>query len=133
MVTGGCFCGRVRYEAHGTPFHMTICHCADCRRATAAPMVAWFSIDPAGLRFASNEPKRFASSARAVRSFCPECGTPLTFQYNDAPHEIDIATCSLDDPERVPPRDHVRAASRLSWVRLADGLPEFPVLRASTQ
>ena len=27
MLTGGCFCGRVRYEAGGAPYNATVCHC----------------------------------------------------------------------------------------------------------
>jgi hypothetical protein len=130
MITGGCFCGRIRYEARGEPFNATICHCADCRRVTGAPVVAWFSVMPSALRFVSGEPKRFASSAAVVRSFCPDCGTPLTFQHRGFPAEIDITTCSLDDPELVPPRDHVRTRRRLSWIHLADGLPKHPASRS---
>ena len=29
MLKGGCFCGRIRYETAGTPFHETNCHCSD--------------------------------------------------------------------------------------------------------
>ena len=123
-LEGGCMCGRVRYLAEGEPFNPTICHCIDCRRAAGAPMVAWFSIAPAGLRFTAAEPHRFRSSPNATRSFCPHCGTPLTFQ--DQPDAIDVSTCTLDDPEALPPADHTRTARQLSWVRLADPLPRYP-------
>jgi hypothetical protein len=39
--------------------------------------------------------------------------------------EIDVTTCSLDDPDGLPPRDHTRTSSKLSWVELADQLPEY--------
>ena len=126
MLTGGCFCGHVRYEAGGKPFHPTICHCAMCRRVAGAPMVAWFSVPRTEYRVIAGEPTRFASSDRAMRSFCP----PLTFEAHYAPAEIDITIMSLDDPEAMPPRDHSHGAARLSWVRLADGLPVFRVSRA---
>lgn len=35
MLKGGCFCGAVRYEAEGEPFHETNCHCSICRRTRA--------------------------------------------------------------------------------------------------
>ena len=43
MLTGGCFCGAIRYEARGTPFDETNCHCSICRRTPGAPFVTWFS------------------------------------------------------------------------------------------
>jgi len=124
MLKGGCFCGSIRYEAAGTPYHRTNCHCSICRRTTGAPFVAWFSVPRSGFRWVQGLPGRFQSSPKAVRSFCPRCGTQLTFEHDEAPHEIDVTTCSLDDPERLPPQDHTRTSSRLGWIVTADGLPE---------
>jgi hypothetical protein len=126
MLNGGCFCGFVRYEAGGEPFHPTVCHCSMCRRVAGAPMLAWFSVPRTAFRITAGAPTRFASSAGARRGFCPRCGTPLTFESDEFPDEIDITTVSLDDPEAMPPRDHTHAATRLSWVRLSDGLPAWP-------
>jgi hypothetical protein len=64
-----------------------------------------------------------------MRSFCPRCGTQLTFENDAAAGEIDITTCSLDDPERLPPEDHTHTSSRLKWVKWADGLPEHQEAR----
>jgi hypothetical protein len=124
MLKGGCYCGAVRYEATGAPFNETNCHCSICRRTTGAPFVAWFSVRRDAFRFVVGTPTRFNSTAKASRSFCGRCGTQLTFESRDTPSEIDISTASLDDPHAVPPRDHIWTRSRLSWIRLADGLPE---------
>ncbi len=121
--TGGCFCGTVRYEARGKPFHETLCHCSDCRRAAGAPNVAWFSVLRAAFRFTAGEPKLFRSSTRAIRRFCPDCGTQLTFEADALPDELDITIASLDEPNDVPPHDHTRVGSRLAWDVIADGLP----------
>lgn len=76
-------------------------------------------------RVVSGTPASYRSSAQAVRTFCGGCGTPLTFESTRFPDETDVTICSLDDPGQVPPRDHTRAATRLSWVKLADGLPVY--------
>ncbi|MGH7887372.1 MAG: GFA family protein [Candidatus Binatia bacterium] len=124
MLKGGCYCGRIRYEAGGTPFHETNCHCSICRRTTGAPFVTWFSVPRSLFRLMCGKPTRFRSSAKGTRSFCPHCGTQLTFEHEDFLHEIDVTTCSLDDPDGLPPRDHTHASSKLSWVKLADQLTE---------
>ena len=130
MLQGGCFCGGIRYEAEGTPFHLTNCHCSICRRTTGAPFVAWFSVPRSEFRFVLGTPTRFRSSAKGVRSFCPCCGTQLTFEHDDAVDEIDVTTCSLDDPARLAPEDHTRTSAKLRWVVLADGLPEHREARS---
>jgi hypothetical protein len=125
MLEGGCFCGSVRYRVSGAPAHETFCHCTICRRASGAPCVAWFTVPAGAFAVVAGAPASFASSEHATRTFCPRCGTPLTFRSSRSPDEIDVTIGSLDDPERVPPRDHTHASSRLSWVRLGDDLPSF--------
>jgi hypothetical protein len=129
MLKGGCFCGQVRYEAGGEPFHATVCHCAMCRRVAGAPMVAWFSVPRIEYRIVAGTPARFASSERAERTFCPRCGTPLTFEAHRYPDEIDITTASLDDPEAIPPADQTQTTARLPWVEHIPELPGYPEFR----
>lgn len=128
MLQGGCFCGEIRYTASG-PFHETGCHCATCRRVTGAPFVAWFSVARGDFRIVRGQPSRFRSSSHASRTFCPRCGTALTFEDDGEPDEIDVTVCSLDEPALVAPRDHTWVRSRVAWVKLADGLPQHPQAR----
>ncbi|WP_245746846.1 GFA family protein [Paraburkholderia lycopersici] len=108
----------------GRPFNSTVCHCSDCRRAAAAPLVACFSVKSENFHLTRGTPRTFASSAWGTRSFCSECGTQLTFVHAELPGEVDVTTCSLDMPESIPPTDHVHTASRLPWMHLADALPK---------
>jgi hypothetical protein len=124
MLTGGCYCGEIRYEAEGPPFHETNCHCSICRRTTGAPFVAWFTVRRAGFRFSKGEPRRFNSTSVGVRAFCPTCGAQLTFVHADFPQEIDVTIASLDAPGQVVPKDNTHTGSRLPWV-LPDTLPDF--------
>jgi len=128
-LAGGCACGAVRYEVKGTPCHRTLCHCADCRRAAGAPAVAWFSVPADALAYVRGAPALRRSSPRAERAFCGRCGTQLTYRSDDVPGEIDVTTCSLDDPEAAAPEDHTFAARRLHWLHIADGLPSYPGTR----
>jgi hypothetical protein len=121
---GGCFCGQIRYETTGTPFHETSCHCAICRGTTGAASVAWFSLERSHFRFTAGEPTRFKSTRRGTRSFCAQCGTQLTFETEDFPDEIDVTICSLDDPESVRPKDQTWLSSKVSWVVLDNRLPQ---------
>ena len=129
MLQGGCFCGAVRYEASGPPFHLTSCHCSICRRTTGAPFVAWFSVPRSSFRFTQGTPVRFRSTPECTRSFCARCGTQLTFENDEFVNELDLTICSLDDPEQLPPDDHTFVRSKLAWIQLDDGLPEHRAAR----
>jgi hypothetical protein len=61
-----------------------------------------------------------------MRSFCPRCGTQLTFEHADFLDEIDVTTCSLDKPEGAPPKDHTYTSNKLTWIELDDSLPKYP-------
>ena len=124
MLSGGCFCGQVRYETDGVPFHETICHCSDCRRVVGAHVVAWFTVPRASLRW-TGTPASFNSSPNVTRRFCANCGTSLTFEDEAHSGEVDVTIASLDDPSAISPKDHVYAASRPSWDLLCDGLPAY--------
>lgn len=126
MLTGGCLCGKIRYECGGEPVDCTVCHCADCRRASGAPFVAWLSVPLATFRIVAGRPRVYASSPLVERTFCPDCGTPLTYRQAAFADEIDIAAGSLDRPDDAPPAHHTWISQKLAWVRLADGLPQHP-------
>ncbi|MDC8756371.1 GFA family protein [Janthinobacterium fluminis] len=130
MLHGGCFCGALRYETTGAAAHRTNCHCTMCRGTSGAPFLAWFTVARAGFRFVQGEATRFHSSPMATRTFCPRCGTQLTFEEAGRPDELDVTTCSLDDPEQLPPQQHIYTRSQLGWVKLADGLPTYRGARA---
>lgn len=133
IESGQCYCGAVRYEVSGEAFNQTLCHCADCRRASGAPCVAWFTVQVARFRITLGRAREFRSSPSVTRSFCPQCGTQLTYRRDDQPDSIDITTCSLDHPDRAAPVDHTFTHSRLGWIKLADGLPQFERTRAEGQ
>src|SRR3546814_5893625 len=74
-LEGGCQCGAVRYDVTGAPVMTAICHCSMCRRANAAPAVAWAMFQEQQVNFTGAHPKLYASSEQAQRGFCEICGT----------------------------------------------------------
>jgi hypothetical protein len=124
ILEGGCLCGFIRYEAGGTPYDITHCHCLDCRRSSGAPFVTWATFRRESFRFTAGQPREVKGAGR-VRAFCPQCGTPLTFLSKTDADEIDVTVCSLDRPDALTPTDHTWIEDKLPWVRLADGLPAY--------
>jgi len=121
--TGGCLCGAVRYGVVAAPFDVSHCHCSLCRRSTGAPFVTWVTFPAAAFTLTAGTPKERKSSAAAVRTFCGDCGTALTFREEARPKSVDVTAGSLDHPEEVVPVDHTHTRSKLPWLRFADRLP----------
>jgi hypothetical protein len=122
MLTGQCFCGAIQYETAERIRNPAVCHCSICRRTTGAPAVAWFSVAAGDFRFTVGFPSSFRSSSHATRTFCPHCGTQLTFYDDDTPDEIDVTTSSLHRPEKALPQAHIFVADALQW---PDDLPRY--------
>jgi hypothetical protein len=120
-ITGGCYCGAVRFSFAGEPFHQANCHCSNCRRAVGAQAVAWITVKPADFRFDQGTPEKYQTETKAWRTFCNRCGTSLTYMHPERPEEIDITTASLDEPERFPPTRDVFPEEKLPWVPRIDG------------
>ena len=122
---GGCLCGTLRYRLTASPTRGSICYCVDCRRASAAPMVAWVSVCRENFALLSGDLKRIRYAER-LRSFAPCCGTPILIQDEEDAEWIDVTTCSLDHPEEYPPKAAIWIEDRLPWMSNAASLPEFP-------
>ena len=123
---GGCQCGAVRYAVSGAPVLTALCHCTMCRRANAAPVVAWAMFKAEQVVFTKGTPAEFASSPEARRGFCSACGTQLCFTASFIPGLIDITIGSFDRPEMVRPTLHYWDSKRLPWMQFADDLPKYP-------
>jgi len=129
-LEGGCLCGSVRYRAAGETTNATVCHCASCRRAAGAPMVAWVSVPRAGFTLSGAAPVRYRSSPPVVRSFCGRCGTPISYERDDEPETLDVTIASLDHAADVPPADHTWWSESLPWLPGLAALPRFPRRRS---
>ncbi len=117
IVTGGCQCGAVRYQAAGDPLHHAVCHCLDCRKSAGAPMVAWLAFAVADFQVTQGSATEFASSEHGRRYFCASCGTGL-YYINDEmlPGIIDIQSSTCDNAADLAPQAQIQMAERLGWV-----------------
>jgi len=125
VTEGGCLCGGIRFAAGGRPTSSMICHCHTCRRAAGSPVVAWLTFPTANFSFTRGSPAEFHSTPSVTRTFCPTCGTPLTYVHAERPFEIDLTTCSLDNPDTFPPTHHAWLNDNVSWIRFGDGLAAY--------
>src|SRR5262245_51991636 len=79
-LTGGCFCGAIRYEADTEPLMMVACHCRDCQKSIGGAYFPAVAV-PATVLRVQGDPRTYAakgdSGSTVTRAFCGQCGTSL--------------------------------------------------------
>ena len=110
-VTGGCLCGKVRFEATGKPDRVGVCHCMDCRKHHGALFYA-AAIYPSSAVAVEGETQHYQG-----RHFCPSCGSSVFARTGD---EIELHLGALDGPDQFSPDYETWIAMREGW------LPAFP-------
>ena len=127
-MTGGCQCGRVRYEVEVDNDDAYMCHCRMCQKATGGFAAAFVQVERDKLKWLS-EPDWYDSSPIARRPFCSQCGSPLGFQFADGGGKPDLTLGSFDDPSRFKPVAHAGSESlHEAWLDTRD----LPRLRSET-
>ena len=122
-ITGGCFCGAIRYRLSAAPRDVAHCHCGMCRRTSGAPFVTWATFPAAAFALTAGTPTELHSTPEVTRRFCAACGTALTFFEPKRPGWIDVTVGSMDAPDAIVPGAHIWTSSQLAWLRLGDDLP----------
>ncbi len=123
-LSGRCSCGKVTWHAKGSILWAGICHCESCRRATSAPMNAFFGLERQAVTWTGQLSDVFSSGGSVRRQFCPACGTHMTYQSDQWPEETHLYAATLDDASAFIPEAHYHWAERLQWVAIHDGLPK---------
>jgi hypothetical protein len=124
-ATGGCLCGAVRYELNGPLRDVVNCHCAQCRR-THGHFAAYTNTKRADLVLRESRGLRwYASSNRARRGFCAECGASL-FWEPAGTEDTSVAAGTLDAPTGLETVANIYVAAKGDYYDIADGLPQSP-------
>jgi hypothetical protein len=128
LITGGCLCGALRYEANAAPGFAGFCCCADCRKASGAGAIAFMGFPATALRITGETRQTRSRSARgteAVRNTCAECGSLVFGGILGVDTEHTVYAGSLDDPSHFHPKIAIFTRDRPAWMELPAGLILF--------
>jgi hypothetical protein len=56
--TGGCQCGKVRYEITQEPLSVYTCHCLDCQKLTSSAFSLGVVVPESGFRLSGIKPRQ---------------------------------------------------------------------------
>ena len=132
QMTGGCFCGEIRYEISGPPQIQLVCFCRDCLATTGTDGYSGVMVNEQDFRITAGKPAahvRTSKSGRTVkRRFCATCGTNLWGETEIG--LISVAAGTLDDPDAFAPSRVAFAEDAPAWARVPGDRMAFSAARA---
>ena len=126
---GGCSCGQLRYRLRGAPMFTHACHCHLCQQATGSAFILHSMIEGDLFDVTAGDLASFVgpsgSGRRHIVKRCPSCGDPIVSYFGKSEKLAVVKTGTLDDPSALPPEAHIFVDSKLPWLTLDDGMPQF--------
>ena len=126
-VHAECLCGKVRIACDLPSLKAGHCHCANCRRAHGAGVWTWVTFKPDQVRVVQGQDvlRAYTSTTEAVREFCGECGSTLTFASPRWPDTIDITRANFVESIDREADGHVYADRAPDWCPVTGDMPQF--------
>ena len=127
-LTGGCLCGRVRYEVTEPLVSAGYCHCKRCQRRTGTAASFSARIVPGSLRILSGEDliRSFEPPDGFAKVFCSDCGSALWSRNPEDPDVISIRLGTFDEDPGIRPSYRQFVAYAAAWEPIPDdGLPRY--------
>jgi hypothetical protein len=125
LITGGCFCGRIRYGIDAALVIARSCHCSRCRKAFSGAGSAYAEVSPGSLRWLAGETEltRYETSPGVGMFFCKTCGTTLGGFVNGAVHGVTLG--SVDGDPGIDISMHMFVGSKAPWDHIGGDAPQF--------
>jgi hypothetical protein len=123
LITGGCLCGWIRFEAHGPIDFPHVCSCVHCKRRSGAPMQAWIDVPSEGFRWTGpgGEPTWYRphpdSHPKAKRGHCAKCGSNLAAHDDGDGNPMGLTIMCLDN-DSIVPTHHSSKDQAVDWLPL---------------
>jgi len=129
MYTGGCACGRVRYQVTAPPRAAFNCHCRACQRYTGSACMSAMIVPAEAFALTLGEPTQYVtqgdSGYEITRCFCGHCGSPVMTRLARVPDAVGVPAASLDDPSGFKPTMDVYTAFAQPWAPMNPDLRKF--------
>ncbi|MGI9372550.1 MAG: GFA family protein [Hyphomicrobiales bacterium] len=129
--TGGCVCGKVRFETKTEPMRVTICHCTWCQRRTGSAFGTEVvyrdgDFDIIGDTLGAHKHNSDETGRWLISHFCTACGSNLGLELESAPGIRTLPAGTFDDASFLT-KDayqfvHVYTRSKQDWCEIPDGV-----------
>ena len=126
MITGGCFCGTVRYELYGSLLNGRACHCSRCRKAFSGASSAYAELAEGSVftwMTGAESVSKYESAQGWALGFCSLCGSSLCGLFNGEVHGLTLG-CVDGDPG-VTIETHIFVGSKAPWDHIGGDAPQY--------
>src|SRR5689334_678011 len=125
-LTGGCFCGRVRYVISAPLGSGRSCHCSRCRKAFSGAGSAYAEVQPGSFTWTSgvNNLNHYETTPGWGLTFCRVCGTTLCGNHEGQVHGVTLG--SVDGDPGVQIGMHIFVDSKAPWDHIGGDAPQYP-------
>jgi len=131
-MTGGCYCGALRFEAEGPAVFKGACHCRECQHISGGGANVFMGLPAKGFRYTKGAPKTFTRKdldAPVTREFCGECGAPTLSRIPSNPDLVIVKVGAFDDPSVYDgPQIAIWMDEARPYHLVAEGVAKFPRL-----
>jgi hypothetical protein len=128
-LTGGCYCGGLRYETTGDAIFKAQCHCRECQYITGGQSNVVMAMPEAGFKYTKGSPKQYRRSdleRPVTREFCAECGTHILAKTSAVPGAMILKIGTLDDPSTFgSPQMVIFTIDKQAFHHIPEGVPTF--------
>jgi hypothetical protein len=124
-ISGGCFCGQVRYEVDAPLINAQSCHCSRCRKAFSGAGSAYAEVVSGSFKWTNGEEqlRRYEAASGWGLCFCQTCGTTLCGVREGTVHGVTLG--SVDGDPGVQIGMHLFVGSRAPWDHIGGNAPQF--------
>jgi hypothetical protein len=125
MITGGCFCGRVRYQIDAKLGSGRSCHCSRCRKAFSGAGSAYAEVTPGSFSWTAGEDNvsHYETTPGWGLCFCRTCGSTLCGMASDKVHGVTLG--SVDGDPGVQIEMHIFVGSKAAWDHIGGHAPQY--------
>ena len=128
MVTGGCYCGEIRFEVTGPQEAAFQCHCRECQYITGgnANIVVVFA--ETDFRYTKGVTTTFARSdleTPVTRHFCSGCGTAIGSRSPSRPNSMIVKVGTLDYPGDYQAKAAIFTCDKQPYHHIPSDIPAF--------
>ena len=127
-ITGGCYCGTVRYEIDGEAQASLQCHCRECQYISGGFPAALMLFPLESFQLSSGEMKQFRRpdlEHPVTRHFCEICCTGVASETPNRPGSIVIKAGTFDDPSAFNPAVAIYTCDKQDYHHIPEDMTSF--------